>query len=284
MINPKDYPIINNMQPGQSYKVKHKGCTVSRNSNSLKITYKPEGLWFYCFACKEKHMQQDECSLLSHRKKIQAQYLAYIQMKQSGSLELPKDFSRTIHADGLLWLAQGGWGPKLIDENNVGYSRELGRVIFPLTKGWLGRAVHEGQSPKYWQVGGQEYVRYTNMSYMGAIHNLLGNRSIGTYSMGQYKDEVVCIVEDILSAGRVGQFMTCDALLGTTADAKRYMDTDLVLIWLDPDKAGITGATQIAKDLQWYTKVEFVKSTKDPKNLTNKELQDKLREVLMKYV
>lgn len=306
-ININDYrAITSTMVPGQSLKTEHVDCSVS-TSAAMKITYKPEGFSYKCFACGDYIFDRDECCLLAHRKALQAQAEEYQKMKRSGSIELPTDFSHTFPGPAIAWLTQGGWGPRLIKANGVGYSEKLGRVIFPLTSGWLGRAVHPGQTPKYWQVGGQEYVRFTGSSNGNRCalcttqseplrqtirHKEVRGpiRRVSECSTLYGKDcsfdgdaaaiRTVVIVEDILSAGRVGHFIPCDALLGTTTNAHRYDSYTTVLLWLDPDKAGQKGITKMIKALRWTTAFKVITSRADPKCLTNDGIKEILKEWL----
>lgn len=100
------------------------------------------------------------------------------------------------------------------------------------------------------------------------------------------------LVEDTLSAIRVGRILQCGSLLGTSAadaallDIKRVAalsNTGLVqtgsqvkvAVWLDGDKAGRTGSRRIGNRLRLVgVEPVFIRTDKDPKYYSNREIKE----------
>lgn len=93
----------------------------------------------------------------------------------------------------------------------------------------------------------------------------------------------VVIVEDILSAIRVGRHVRSVSLLGTSASAKTLLHEvsiaramgKLIAVWLDADKAGKVGTNRIRNQLELLgSEPVCIRTTKDPKRYTNQEIKE----------
>ena len=186
-------------------------------------------------------------------------------LKVNLKLELPNDFTNDIPLNGRLWLYAGGIAESIWKEYNLGYSKSMDRVVLPVYNRegnliWYQcRALHKGQKPKYIQPS----LPRENVLF----------RSIERPT----DDKGVVVVEDILSAIRVGKHIQTYSLLGTkitNAQATRIGQVDRVRIWLDPDKAGRKGSYNIRKTLGLITEVTTISTTKDPKELSDQEIEE----------
>jgi len=262
VIHVEDYQnTLKALSTGSVRKVPHIGCS---QSACLRIENKVEGFHLYCFKCTETAFQSHRNSP-KERLKRQQEYEAFKRYKASTSYELPADFSRNISSDGLLWLGKAGWTLEMQRRYNIGYSKELNRVILPVYEdavycGYTARDT-TGSNPKYLEKvpGG----------------TLWGSSSVNVTD----KPLRAVITEDILSAGRCGNFMKSYALLGTTLDTlqiARLIKHQSLLLFLDNDQAGISGALKIKRRLGLLTDVRLVHADVDPKNLTDKELKEVL--------
>lgn len=261
-IIPSDYLSITSKLPvGAVRKVPHEGCS---NSACLRIENSVDGLKFYCFKCRE-YLFESYLNSPQERARRLASQEAYREARASVSYDLPSDFSHSIAPGGLAWLGSGGWTVSIIRHYNIGYSEKLNRVILPVYfkgnySGYIARAVEAWQRPKY-----LEKVK------PGCIWG-----SSGT-NMRQQGVAVIC--EDILSAGRCGEFIQGYALLGTSLGTellnhfKRYKK---ILLWLDPDKGGKSGIKTMIHRLRLFSEVCVIQSSVDPKLLTNTEIKEKL--------
>ena len=185
-------------------------------------------------------------------------------------IALPKDFTTDIPLQGRLWLYKGSISETTWKEYGLGYSKALERVILPVYRSgkdgpllWYQcRAILEGQQPKYIQPSASRDTV------------LFKSRTHGTHNR--------CVItEDILSAIRVGKHTQAYSLLGTkitTSQANYLSKYDEVITWLDPDKAGVTGAYNIRKALQLITNVRNIVTDVDPKNLSDEQIKEQLND------
>lgn len=253
-INPNDYEaVLSQLSLGSHKKVPHLNCSAS---SCLRIGHAVEGMTFYCFKCRATHYVSMFNSP-AERAKRTASFKAYEEAKASASFDLPLDFSHSIAPKGLAWLGSGGWTLDMFERYNVGWSEYLQRVVIPVSdQGYIARAVESWQRPKY-----LEKVKTGIMWESQSVHTT----------------DVQCVVnEDILSAGRCGEFMKAYALLGTSLDTKQLsvlMKYDVIYIWLDPDKGGLDGTKSMINRLRLFSRVVWVKSDRDPKLLTDKEIR-----------
>jgi len=90
---------------------------------------------------------------------------------------------------------------------------------------------------------------------------------------------LVIVVEDILSANRVGKHVTTVSLMGTkisTWQAEQLTRYKNIATWLDPDHAGIQGAKDI-RSLTGLARPTFnIKTEKDPKLLSDELIKEQL--------
>ena len=254
-MNLKD--ITESLPLGSVIKIPHEGCS---NSKALRVEHKPDGIYFYCFKCGAFWVDRIQSSV-AEKKRRREIYELTKQKQAEFSIELPADFSNRINSHGLAWLGSGGWTVSLIQLYNIGWSESLNRVIIPVRykgyHGYTARSVEDWQTPKY-----LEKIRNKH-----------------PWVSADLKGDTICLAEDVLSAGRIGQFIPSMALLGIKINEQALSIIQLyknILIWLDPDKAGYTGTVQIAKKLSLYKKIRIIKSDKDPKCLTNNQIKDKL--------
>jgi len=255
MINPEDYPNTLRMNPGESIKVPHLGCSESK---AMKVTEQTEGTMYKCFKCGAFTFNN---AFNSPRERLRRQviYEATMRIKADVSYELPVDFSQTLPPEGLAWVGQGGWTIEMMAKYRIGWSQELNRVILPVgVQGYTARSVHAWLKPKYLEM----VPRGTMWESLHLSKGVNLSRCV--------------IVEDILSAGRCGEFMKSYALLGTSLDTKLLMQFNvysIVYIWLDNDKGGTSGLKGMINRLKLVTKVKVIRSDSDPKSYTDKDIR-----------
>lgn len=178
--------------------------------------------------------------------------------------KLPEDYTRDIPIEGRLWLYSAGLSPKDWARHGIGYSETQRRVILPVydDEGSLiwqqQRAVFKGQKPKYLQPSREKggtllKVEPANASYRRVI-----------------------VVEDILSAYRVGKHITTISILGTklsSGQAKTLGKYSLVTTWLDGDTAGRSGAKGIRRTMGIVTQVDNIHTELDPKEYSDHDIR-----------
>lgn len=112
------------------------------------------------------------------------------------------------------------------------------------------RTLDPGNKLKWVSIGGKSDLYYSH-----TIHT---------------EGETVVIVEDVISAMRVGELIPAVALRGTNLTASNLVQLQShykkFIVWLDSDAPGQKAARKIFNKLQWFTdKVQVVLSEKDPK-------------------
>lgn len=188
---------------------------------------------------------------------------------------LPFDFTREVPAAGWKWLLQFGlpysyWRPF------TGYSPASERLV--LTHGnpievsvgrFLGSgrgrdAGHSGEPPRKWRQWGDKLNSATTIG-----------------PVGETATTEVVLVEDLISAHKVGQVATCLPLFGTALYPKairalRALKRPVVL-WLDEDQYEVLPPK--INRLQTFLNVPvwFVKTEKDPKAYSLDEIKEILK-------
>jgi DNA primase len=172
-----------------------------------------------------------------------------------------------VPAEAHVWVLKAGLTPT--EASTVyGFRWHEGtrRVFIPINpKAMLARAVFKDDRPKY---------------------KLFGELQTTAYTV-QGKDPLV-IVEDVLSAIKIGKAgYKAAAILGTSVNptilaplAMRQRD---IVIWLDPDKAGMAGRQAVKKALALYpAKVRYARTTdtRDPKYLARDDIKNVIEETM----
>lgn len=238
-------------------------CPNCDKANKLSVVHNQKEYWCNCYRCdfSDRH----------YKGKLTLAELAEIKRlnelaEEELTLELPEDYTDEIPLEGRLWLYKAGITESTRREYGIGYSEAYRRVVLPVydvqgTLIWYQlRAVLSGQEPKY-------------------IQPSTGRDSIVFASRGRETDTEAVVVEDILSAIRVGRHIKCFSMLGTkitTTQATKLMQFKTVTTWLDGDRAGRSGAYSIRKTLGLVTNVKDVVTDKDPKELTDKQIKEVL--------
>lgn len=183
-----------------------------------------------------------------------------------GKVELPSDFTTRIPGTGLTWLYKYGITDEEIACYNFGYSRHLNRLVLPVYQDdvlifWQGRNLGQvtKQNPKYLNIRSKGRDAYFRVGCGGIS---LPNK--------------LAIVEDILSAVKVGRICPSIALLGSYIPdslTRILVKYQKVGIWLDPDKKkeAIRYAARYQKLLGKL--VIPILTDKDPKDYTDAEIK-----------
>tara|TARA_R110000822_G_scaffold46604_2_gene123971 strand:+ start:6794 stop:7576 length:783 start_codon:yes stop_codon:yes gene_type:complete len=241
-------------------------CTECGDGKTLIINHNATSYSCHCFRC-------DFNDFVGKGKQSLAELSRIDELNKAAKtiqlpLELPHDFTTEIPLSGRLWLYGGGIAESTYKEHGLGYSKSLDRVVLPVWDAnrnleWFQcRSLHKGQKPKYIQPA--------------------RSRDRVMFRVGFDRETVqrVVIVEDILSAIRVGKHVPTASLLGTkitTGQATELSRFSRVTTWLDPDKAGREGAYNIRKTLGLITEVDNIVTLKDPKELSDQQIIEELK-------
>lgn len=254
---------------------RHTKIECCANDKSMRVCNEEKGFRAWCFRCGASEFKAHGDFSIDQLRRRQAE----LAITQDRTVRLPHDFTTDIPPSEAVWLYKAGVGPSVSKHYGFGYSPFLRRVILPIYKdgildGYIARSTINAR-PKYIE----KVVSPSSTVFIADPSIALAWPEDGL--LATVPD--ICLCEDILSAVRVGRYVrTTRAILGTTANPAQLSSIDSssnVAIWLDPDKAGGKGAKAIQRTLsiQGY-KVKLIRSAKDPKYYSNKEIRRFLTE------
>ncbi len=240
------------------------------SGTKLSVNHDQKSYWCYCYRCGFSQSEYKGKQTLAELAEINRLNDEARELKLK--VELPEDFSYDIPIAGRLWLYKAGISESRWREYRIGYSRTLRRVILPVYNAngdliWFqGRAVFKGQTPKYLQPAADR----STILFRGYDSSKPATKNPN----GQ-----LILVEDILSAIRVGKHCDTISLLGTKITSKQanvLSSYEKVFTWLDSDRAGQRGSYKIRQTLGLVTEVGNIITEKDPKELSDKQILEVL--------
>lgn len=250
------------------HKVRHDCPECGANSNTFAacINNNIKEYSIFCHACKFIETHSKGKQTLAELQKLKELNDAAEQYNDR-SIKLPTDFDTDIPLVGRLWLYSGGISPSVWSEYKFGWSESLQRVVMPVYDDsgnlvwYQARAILNGQRPKYLQPSAKR------------DHIVFEARPTKQHTT------TCVVVEDILSAIRVGKFIDTYSILGTRITnnhLNKLSKYDKVVTWMDSDRAGRKSAYSIRKGVSMLTDVGNILTRKDPKKLSDKEIKDEL--------
>lgn len=230
--------------------------------STLKLTREGSGVRAWCFRCNDSDTYRPNPTL--------AQALALIlRQKDLGAAQRPdlpegSGDMRTWPREAIVWLAKAGMGQETADLYGIRYSSELRRVVLPV--------FNDDGEAVYWQArdifGGRSKYLSPAVPRGGVV-----------FKAG--RADVVGLVEDALSAIRVGEVAEGWSTLGTAvlpSVVAQLKDTGKrVVCMFDPDKAGAKANRQWLRTLRTLAIPTTVAvPRKDPKLLARAEIRSLL--------
>lgn len=161
-------------------------------------------------------------------------------------------------AESLVWLKKAHISSELIEKYGIRYSRQLNRTLLPviMNSQLIGLEARSATGlPKYLTYGTKTpYLLFTNGP---------GNPLV--------------IVEDVLSAIRISEYMNCIALRGTHLRKETLLliwqlRPTQIIIWLDSDAPGQKAVQNCKTKLEWAAPCSVLSTKKDPKCYGEAEL------------
>lgn len=173
---------------------------------------------------------------------------------------IPGDFTREIPTEAWQWLLQFGL-PWSYWQEYCGYSETTGRLVFsvgtPLVFS-IGRLVKDSAGNPPWNKG-KWYVWGEAHKHAEVIHPAEDQRTTGN----------IVLVEDIVSAHKVGQVADCVPLFGVNiSPAVKWLlmsSVRPVSFWLDKDQEGATARKAVELQSLTGKKVNIIVTDNDPK-------------------
>ena len=257
---------------GQKVRVNHDSADCSGDSNAMVVERKRDGVYAKCFRCG--------CFGINREGRVRGFFdkeksRDAIDVKH-GDITMPYDSQGDVRewpSAARVWVRQARVTDEEVKRYGISYSDRLGRVVLPVWRdgvlvGYQARKIHEGdEGPKY----------YTRTSEP--------ERMVFTVDNDSHRESVV-LCEDVLSTIRVGRFMSAGAILGTSTS---NYSLDLLtrgkkhaIIYLDYDnRVVINTSIKLKNKLELLlSNVDLIRTDRDPKGLSDIELQD----VLYKYI
>lgn len=259
--------IAREIPEGQKRKVDHCG-----DAPCMYVSNEPAGYRAYCFRCHGTGFDKkvrDLSQILASLKKA-----GDADAEAARSLALPSDCKPITEGWpvwGRVWLHKAGLSSDDIERLGFLYSPSMDRVVLPVRdrRGqivfWQARG--NNRTPKYLSPDGVDRHKVIPM-------------------YGQ-ESKVVVLTEDILSAAKVGLVNEAWSLMGTlmhNAVLLEIMRRKLqVIVALDPDEAGLAGATRTTAKLRAYD-IPVTNVTRmlpaDPKLMPRSAIANLVKEVL----
>jgi hypothetical protein len=242
-------------------------CGANTGTKAMMVSHSLKAYSGFCFACDHKPFHMKGKQTLESLAELRRLNNESLQRTEGSALKLPNDFTTAIPLEGRLWLYKSGITDKLRKQYNIGYSARLHRVVLPIydTKGTLiwfqCRALLDGQRPKYLQPSRDK----TGVVFESTTRNTDATK------------ERVVVVEDIMSAIRVGVTHKALSLLGTKADTTHVntlSEYSEVTTWLDSDKAGRRGSATIRQAVSMLTSTSNILTSEDPKAYSDQQIKE----------
>lgn len=181
-------------------------------------------------------------------------------------VRLPIDFTERIPKKGLQWFYKYGIFDDVISKFKFGYSEQYNRIILP---------VFDNEKLVYYQARTLDTPTKNNPKYVNVRQ--AGAKNVWFKNISHKEDSKLVVVEDILSACKVGQVTNCIALLGSyipDSFTSVAVEFDKICLWLDRDK--FKEALKYASKFRILTRkqVVVVCETLDPKEYSVEKIEE----------
>lgn len=233
---------------------------------SMIVSNASAGVSAYCFRCGGKGFIPHALSLAERIEQFKEAEQADQEARASLRLPEPRVCDpQQWPSHARVWLYKGGFSNDDIENLGFYYHEKMQRVVMP---------VYDGGRLRYWQARG----------FVPGLPKVLNPAVDRTGLVAKFGQRAgpVALTEDILSAAKMAVACEAWALLGTKMDdavlASLIRRNSMVVLALDPDRAGRDGAAAIARRLTTvgvrHCQVYF---GRDPKLATRKEIIDAIQ-------
>lgn len=213
----------------------------------------------FCFSCSTSRFVETRESMI-----FPDEYHFEVQKE----FALPADFTYELPEKAKAWFYKYRvYEP--MEYLGAGWSPQLNRVILPVMDTVDSENIRliAYQARDLTGKSDQKYLTFKNPEYTGRPR----------FFWPEYSNDQTIVVEDILSAFRVGRVAgPTVSLLGTSLDdgLKLYLALNKrVIIWLDGDDPGLEAAQRLHAKLSLHTQVKIIYTAKDPKEYSDEEIK-----------
>ena len=247
------------------------------SGRKLLIEHKETGWAAWCYRCslpgfvpKPKLTLSERIAALSA--KIQVEKVAM----QSIRPPMPMEVMPSLWPDkAKVWLYKAGFDNDWLQEIGFYWCPSLARIVMPVL-------CDQGKLC-FWQARGfdPERPKYLSPALPAGMSKPV-YRAFPARPDPERDASILCLTEDILSANKVGQAVTGWSILGTslTPQAEAQIvnfGASKVLVWLDPDGAGVNGRRKIVPQLRALgLDARAVRADLDPKCYPLDDIRKKL--------
>lgn len=241
-------------------------CTDVRERLYLKEV--PAGIVWFCHDCGCGGIKRN--TNLTPAEVLKRVKLSVIP-KVSGSykrISLPYDFDSKIPLEGKRWLYKYGITGDEISKYGFGYSGANDRLILP---------IFVDDELVYYQARNLGTITKSNPKYLNIRQSGAKNVFFKNYTHPEHNS--IVIVEDILSAIKVGRVTNSVSLLGSYIPESFHQDVSdfkEYLIWLDRDKIKASIKYCLKLQSRLGKKIRIIMQDKDPKEYS----VDNIKEIL----
>lgn len=283
------YSVVENSVPsvGDQVQINHVGCPAGVDTKRrLYVKHKTTGavVW-YCHHCNgsgsrtlgvgssRRSVHQSLCDMGTELNSRPQAHRTTAKLGRSVTQD-----HKEISQEGLRWIQSGGVTSSEVVDYGLGYSADVewarslrDRVVLPCY-GSDGLSVVQYRKLSSTH-DTRKYITYGS----GVFDSQYRHRRVASYD-----SKTLVVVEDILSAIRIGRTHRCIAALHGTVPVSylcslgRSMCYDRVVVWLDNDNATIKrSAREAARELGVvFPQVLLVTGHDDPKHHTDEEIEE----------
>lgn len=192
--------------------------------------------------------------------------------KERKPTDLPDDFTFNIPNEALAWIKQYSITNQELKDNRIGWSKSGELLIFPYFGEddeilmWQGRYFPK-RNPKVYTCG--------DCSSCLVLHMVSGTG-------GGLGDSVVCVVEDPVSALKVGRYVNTTPLFGSHLSIKQAQriasQFKVMILWLDQDKT--KDMIKYAEKYKYFfDDIHIISTELDPKECSDKVIIEELSKI-----
>lgn len=245
----------------------------------LVVEHKEDGYAAWCYRCSEPGWHPKPRPSLSERISALTKKRAVdVALRESIRPPMPAVFEPSLWPEkARVWLYRAGLDNDWIKDIGFYWAPDAQRVVMPV--------LDDQGSLAFWQARGfdPERAKYLSPALPQGTSKPV-YKAATIKPVEDFRADILCITEDILSANKVAQVVSGWSILGTSltplseAEIVKF-GPSRVWVWLDPDEAGVSGRRKIVPRLRSLNiDAKAVRADLDPKCYPIEEIRRKLCE------